>query len=156
MEKMKMESRDLFDSNIRKISDLFPEVITEAYDSEGRIKKTIDFKILKELLSGSIVEGGETYSFTWPGKKSALAAAHTPIRKTLRPSLEQSMDWEKAKNLYIEGDNLDVLKLLQECYLNRIKMIYIDPPYNTGHDFIYMDSFESSKARFEEKPRNQR
>ncbi|WP_304759676.1 site-specific DNA-methyltransferase [Faecalibaculum rodentium] len=151
MEKMKMESRDLFDSNIRKISDLFPEVITEAYDSEGRIKKTIDFKILKELLSGSIVEGGETYSFTWPGKKSALAAAHTPIRKTLRPSLEQSMDWEKAKNLYIEGDNLDVLKLLQECYLNRIKMIYIDPPYNTGHDFIYMDSFESSKARFEEK-----
>ncbi len=146
-----MESRDLFDSNIRKISDLFPEVITEAYDSEGRIKKTIDFKILKELLSGSIVEGGETYSFTWPGKKSALAAAHTPIRKTLRPSLEQSMDWEKAKNLYIEGDNLDVLKLLQECYLNRIKMIYIDPPYNTGHDFIYMDSFESSKARFEEK-----
>ena len=146
-----MESRDRFDSNIRKISDLFPEVITEAYDSEGRIKKTIDFKILKELLSGSIVEGGETYSFTWPGKKSALAAAHTPIRKTLRPSLEQSMDWEKAKNLYIEGDNLDVLKLLQECYLNRIKMIYIDPPYNTGHDFIYMDSFESSKARFEEK-----
>lgn len=146
-----MESRDLFDSNIQKISDLFPEVITEACDSEGRIRKTIDFQILKELLSGSIAEGGETYSFTWPGKKSALAAAHTPIRKTLRPSLKQSMDWEKAKNLYIEGDNLDVLKLLQECYLNRIKMIYIDPPYNTGHDFIYMDSFESSKARFEEK-----
>ena len=146
-----MESRDLFDSNIQKISDLFPEVITEACDSEGRIRKTIDFQILKELLSGSIAEGGETYSFTWPGKKSALAAAHTPIRKTLRPSLKQSMDWEKAKNLYIEGDNLDVLKLLQESYLNRIKMIYIDPPYNTGHDFIYMDSFESSKARFEEK-----
>lgn len=146
-----MESRDLFNSNVQKISDLFPEVLTESYDAEGKIRKAIDFEILKELLSGIIVEGGETYSFTWPGKKSALAAAHTPIRKTLRPSLKQSVDWKNAKNLYIEGDNLDVLKLLQESYLNRIKMIYIDPPYNTGHDFIYMDSFESSKARFEEK-----
>lgn len=140
-----MESADLFESNVTKIGELFPEALTESFNPEGNIQKAINFDILKELLSGSIAEGNEIYSFTWPGKKEALAQAHTPIRKTLRPLPEAGLDWEHARNIYIEGDNLDVLKLIQESYLNRIKMIYIDPPYNTGHDFIYKDTFESSK-----------
>lgn len=146
-----MATADLFESNVKKIGKLFPEAITESFDNEGKTRKSINFEILKELLSGSIAEGNEIYTFTWPGKKKALAQAHSPIRKTLRPLPEEGVDWEHAKNLYIEGDNLDVLKLLQESYLNRIKMIYIDPPYNTGHDFLYRDTFESSKIQFEEK-----
>ena len=145
-----MESADLFESNVTKIGELFPEALTESFNPEGNIQKAINFDILKELLSGSIAEGNEIYSFTWPGKKEALAQAHTPIRKTLRPLPEAGLDWEHARNIYIEGDNLDVLKLIQESYLNRIKMIYIDPPYNTGHDFIYKDTFESSKIHYEE------
>lgn len=145
-----MESPDLCELNVKKIAELFPEAITESIGHDGKLKKSVDFEILKELLTGNITEGNETYSFTWPGKKKALAQAHAPIRKTLRPKPEEGLDWEEAKNLYIKGDNLDVLKLLQESYLGKIKMIYIDPPYNTGHDFIYKDIFESTKNNFEE------
>ena len=126
MERLHMESPDLIEGNIEKISLLFPEIITEVKDKEGGYRKAIDFDKLKALLTHELATGKESYEFTWPGKREALAEAHQPIRKTLRPCLEESVDWEKAQNLYIEGDNLDVLKLLQESYLNKIKMIYIE------------------------------
>lgn len=149
MERLHMESPDLIEGNIEKISLLFPEIITEVKDKEGGYRKAIDFDKLKALLTQELATGKESYEFTWPGKREALAEAHQPIRKTLRPCLEESVDWEKAQNLYIEGDNLDVLKLLQESYLNKIKMIYIDPPYNTGNDFIYQDNFVNTKEEYQ-------
>ena len=111
-------------------------------DVNGKLKKGINFELLKQELSEDVIDGEECYDFTWVGKKVAIVAANTPIKKTLRPCIEESKNWENTENLYIEGDNLDILKLLQESYLNSVKMIYIDPPYNTGNDFIYKDSFK--------------
>ena len=141
MEKMRMETPDLTVANVEKIGALFPNCITETANENGELKKAINFDLLRQMLSSDVVEGDESYEFTWVGKKAAIVEANKPIRKTLRPYLEESIDWDKTENLYIEGDNLEVLKILQESYLYKIKMIYIDPPYNTGHDFIYPDSF---------------
>lgn len=150
MEKMRMESINLTEKNIEKIEALFPNVITEGLDDNGKLKKAINFALLKQLLSEDVVDGDEAYEFTWVGKKTSMVEAGKPIRKTLRPCKEESKDWDATKNLYIEGDNLDVLKLLQESYLGAIKMIYIDPPYNTGNDFIYRDKFKVSSDEYDE------
>ena len=141
MDKMRMESLDMTAQNIEKIGALFPNCITEAADENGNLRKAINFDLLKQMLSDDVVEGSEAYEFTWVGKKASIVEANRPIRKTLRPCKEESLDWDTTENLYIEGDNLEVLKLLQESYLGAVKMIYIDPPYNTGNDFIYPDSF---------------
>lgn len=141
MDKMRMESVDMTDKNIDKIGSLFPNCITEALDEDGNLKKAINFEMLQQMLSDEIAEGDEHYEFTWVGKKASIVEANKPIRRTLRPCKEESVDWNDTENLYIEGDNLEVLKLLQESYLCKVKIIYIDPPYNTGHDFVYPDSF---------------
>ena len=141
MDKMRMESIDMTAQNIEKIGALFPNCITETKDADGKPKKAINFDLLRQMLSGDVIEGDEAYEFTWVGKKAAIVEANKPIRKTLRPCKEGSVNWDSTENLYIEGDNLEVLKLLQESYLGKVKMIYIDPPYNTGHDFVYPDSF---------------
>jgi site-specific DNA-methyltransferase (type III DNA modification enzyme) len=141
MDKMRMESVDLTAQNIEKIGALFPNCITETVGADGKLKKAINFELLRQMLSGDVNEGDETYEFTWVGKKAAIVEANKPIRKTLRPDKEESVNWDTTENLYIEGDNLEVLKLLQESYLGKVKMIYIDPPYNTGNDFVYPDSF---------------
>lgn len=141
MDKMRMETPDLTTVNVEKIGALFPNCITEMTDENGKLKKAINFDLLRQMLSGDVVEGDEAYEFTWVGKKAAIVEANKPIRKTLRPCPKESVDWDTTENLYIEGDNLEVLKLLQESYLGKVKMIYIDPPYNTGHDFIYPDTF---------------
>lgn len=151
MEKLKMESINLIEKNIEKIGALFPNVITEMKDENGNLKKGINFELLKQELLEDVIDGEECYDFTWVGKKAAIVEGNKPIRKTLRPCIEESKDWENTGNLYIEGDNLDVLKLLQESYLNSIKMIYIDPPYNTGNDFIYKDNFTVSKVEYKEQ-----
>lgn len=134
-----MESANLTDMNIDKIAALFPNCITETTDENGKLKKAINFDTLRSMLSEDIAEGNEVYELTWVGKKAAIAEANRPIRKTLRPCVEESVNWDTTENLYIEGDNLEVLKLLQENYLNKVKMIYIDPPYNTGNDFVYQE-----------------
>ena len=144
MDKMRMESVDMTAQNIDKIGSMFPNCITETIDENGKPKKAINFELLKQMLSDEVIDGEEAYEFTWVGKKAAIVEAHKPIRKTLRPCKEESKEWDKTENLYIEGDNLEVLKLLQESYLNKVKMIYIDPPYNTGNDFIYNDDFKMS------------
>jgi len=141
MDKMKFETPDMVEGNIEKIGALFPNCITETTDENGKLKKAINFDLLRQMLSKDVVEGDEAYEFTWVGKKAAIVEANKPIRKTLRPCPEESVDWDTTENLYIEGDNLEVLKLLQESYLGKVKMIYIDPPYNTGNDFIYRDDF---------------
>lgn len=143
-DKMRMESVDMTAQNIDKIGSMFPNCITETIDENGKPKKAINFELLKQMLSDEVIDGEEAYEFTWVGKKAAIVEAHKPIRKTLRPCKEESKEWDKTENLYIEGDNLEVLKLLQESYLNKVKMIYIDPPYNTGNDFIYNDDFKMS------------
>ena len=126
MEKMKMESVDMTAQNIEKIEALFPNCITEAVGANGKLKKAINFDVLRQMLSPDVVEGDEAYEFTWVGKKAAIVEANKPTRKTLRPCPEESVDWDTTENLYIEGDNLEVLKLLQESYLGKVKMIYID------------------------------
>ena len=141
MEKLKMESIDMTQKNVEKIGALFPNCITETRNENGELKKAVNFEMLKQMLSPEILEGDEAYEFTWVGKKASVLEANKPIRKTLRPCPEESVNWDSTENLYIEGDNLEVLKLLQESYLGKIKMIYIDPPYNTGKDFVYPDSF---------------
>jgi len=151
MDKMRMESVDMTMQNMEKIEKLFPECITETKDANGNLHKAINFEILRQLLSPEVLEGDEAYEFTWVGKKASIVEANKPIRKTLRPCKAESVDWDKTENLYIEGDNLDVLKLLQESYLGKVKMIYIDPPYNTGHDFIYNDHFEMDKQEYAEQ-----
>lgn len=151
MDKMRMESVDMTAQNIDKIGALFPNCITETADENGNLKKAINFELLKQMLSGDIIEGDEAYEFTWVGKKAAILEANKPIRKTLRPCKEDSVDWDTTENLYIEGDNLEVLKLLQESYLGKVKMIYIDPPYNTGNDFIYRDDFARSSYEYVEE-----
>ncbi len=145
MDHMKFESPDMVQGNIEKIEALFPNCVTETRGEDGRLKKAVNFDLLRQMLSGEVAEGDEAYELTWVGKKAAIVEANKPIRKTLRPCPEESVNWDTTENLYIEGDNLEVLKLLQESYLGKIKMVYIDPPYNTGADFIYHDDF-SQKA----------
>lgn len=150
MEKMRMESVDMTEKNIEKIESLFPNCITESRDENGKLKKAINFEVLKQMLSDEIIDGNEAYEFTWVGKKAAIVEANKPIRKTLRPCVEESVNWNSTENLYIEGDNLDVLKLLQESYLGKIKLIYIDPPYNTGSDnFVYPDNYIMDESEYE-------
>lgn len=151
MDKMRMESVDMTAQNIDKIGALFPNCITETMGEDGKMKKAINFDLLRQMLSGDVLEGDEAYEFTWVGKKAAIVEANKPIRKTLRPCKEDSVNWDTTENLYIEGDNLEVLKLLQESYLGKVKMIYIDPPYNTGSDFIYQDDFHVSSVEYEEQ-----
>ncbi len=152
MDKLKMSTPDLTDINIEKIGALFPNVITEARDEKGTVIKSIDFDLLKQTLSKNLVEDdNERYRLDWPGKKASLLKANTPITKTLRPCRDESVNFDTTENLYIEGDNFEVLKILQESYLNKVKMIYIDPPYNTGNDFIYKDNFAKSKDEYEEE-----
>ena len=142
MEHLKMHTINKVDENVSKIAALFPNCVTEAKDENGEITHKIDFDMLKQELSHSLVEGREErYQFTWPDKRQAILTANAPINKTLRPCREESVNFDETENLYIEGDNLEVLKLLQETYLGKIKMIYIDPPYNTGNDFVYNDDF---------------
>lgn len=148
MEKMRMESVDLTTNNIEKIEKLFPNCITESTDENGKLKKAINFELLKQMLSSDVIEGNEAYEFTWVGKKASIVEANKHIRKTLRPCIDESVEWDKTENLYIEGDNLEVLKLFQESYLSKIKMIYIDPPYNTGNDFIYNDNFKIGREEY--------
>ena len=149
MDKLKMHSVNKVDENIAKIGALFPNCLTERKNEDGEVEYAIDFDMLKQELSSVIVEGNEErYQFTWPDKKKSILLANAPIAKTLRPCREESVDFDTTENLYIEGDNLDVLKLLQETYLGKIKMIYIDPPYNTGHDFVYEDDFAISTAEY--------
>ncbi|HIE0187972.1 TPA: site-specific DNA-methyltransferase [Acinetobacter baumannii] len=151
MDKLKMHSPNLVDANIEKIAALFPNCITETKDENGELKKAVDFDLLKQELSQILVEGEqERYRLDWVGKKEAILTANAPIAKTLRPCREESVNFDKTENLFIEGDNLEALKLLQENYLGKVKMIYIDPPYNTGNDFIYEDDFaESTNVFFE-------
>jgi adenine-specific DNA-methyltransferase len=152
MKKLTMKSVDQIQKNIEKIAELFPNVITETRDENGKLKRAVDFDLLKQELSDILVEGDkERYQLTWPGKKQAILNANTPIDKTLRPVKEDSVNWDTTQNLYIEGDNLEVLKFLQESYLNKIKCIYIDPPYNTGKDFIYKDDFRSPTDEYLEE-----
>lgn len=149
-----MESIDLIAQNIDKIGQLFPNCITEMLDEEKSTpekkvyKKAVNFELLKQMLSDDVIDGDEAYEFTWVGKKASIVEANKPIRKTLRPCKDESVDWDNTENLYIEGDNLEVLKLLQESYLDKVKMIYIDPPYNTGNDFIYNDDFKIDNEEY--------
>ena len=151
MNHMKFESPDMTAQNIDRIAALFPNCVTEAADGHGGIKRAVNFELLKQMLSPDVVDGDERYEFTWVGKKAAIVEANKPIRKTLRPCMEESKDWDTTENLYIEGDNLEVLKLLQESYLGKVKIIYIDPPYNTGNDFIYADDFMRSQEEENEQ-----
>jgi len=148
-EKLKMHSPDLVMSNIERIAELFPNCVTEAAGTDGRITRKIDFDLLRQELSDEIVEGPlERYHLNWPGKREAMLAANAPIAKTLRPCREESVDFDTTQNLFIEGDNLEALKLLQETYLGKVKMIYIDPPYNTGNDYVYNDKFADDAADY--------
>ena len=149
IKKLDLGGRDLLGADLDKFARLFPDLITEERDETGRLKKAIDFEKFKARFSADIIsEGKERYEFTWPGKRAAMAEANAPIKKTLRPVVEDSQNWDETENLYIEGDNLEVLKLLQESYLGKIKMIYIDPPYNTGNDFVYNDSYEIDPEKY--------
>ena len=149
MDKLKMHSVNKVDENIAKIGALFPNCLTERKNENGEVERAIDFDMLKQELSAVVVEGNEErYQFTWPDKKKSILLANAPIAKTLRPCREESVDFDNTENLYIEGDNLDVLKPLQETYLGKIKMIYIDPPYNTGNDFVYNDDFAESTDEY--------
>ncbi|WP_345858135.1 site-specific DNA-methyltransferase [Shewanella algae] len=152
MDKLKMHSPNLVDQNIDKLAQLFPNCITETKGDDGKLRKAIDFDQLKQELSRNIVEGPqERYQLNWPGKREALLTANAPIAKTLRPCREESVNFDTTENLFIEGDNLDALKLLQETYLGKVKMIYIDPPYNTGNDFIYADDFAEDVDSYVER-----
>ena len=151
MEKLKMKSLDVIGTNIDKIAQLFPNCVTEHLGKDGKVELGIDFEKLKAELSNEIIEeGAERYQFTWPDKRKANQLANIPTTMTLRPCREESVDFENTENLYIEGDNLDVLKVLRETYLGKVKMIYIDPPYNTGNDFVYNDDFAQGKDDFEQ------
>ena len=150
MDKLKMMSRDVVGGNVQKIAALFPQCVTERLDKEGKPELAIDFDKLRAELSNEVLdEGEERYQFTWPDKRAASRLANTPTTQTLRPCREESVDFDNTQNLYIEGDNLDVLKVLRETYLGKVKMIYIDPPYNTGNDFVYNDDFAQGKGDFE-------
>ena len=149
MEKLKMQTANIDDENYRKLAELFPNAVTEAIDENGEVVRAIDKDVLMQEISCKVVDGNEErYQFTWPDKKKSVLLANAPINKTLRPCREESVDFDNTENLYIEGDNLEVLKLLQETYLGKIKMIYIDPPYNTGNDFVYEDDFAQSTDEY--------
>lgn len=149
MKHLNMQSMDKVAANVAKIRELFPNCVTERINAEGKLEHAIDFDMLKQELSDHVVDGlQERYQFTWPEKRRAILAANAPINKTLRPCREESVDFDNTENLYIEGDNLEVLKLLQETYLGKVKMIYIDPPYNTGRDFVYNDNFRQSAQEY--------
>ena len=151
MDKLEFETPDMVTENIDKIAALFPTAITEMRGEDGEIKRGVNFEVLKQLLSRDVADGDECYEFTWVGKKAAMAEAARPITKTLRPVKADSRDWDTTENLYIEGDNLEVLKILQESYLGKVKMIYIDPPYNTGNDgFVYPDDFSVSPDEYDD------
>ena len=150
-----MQTHNIVDENIRRIGELFPNCLTERLDENGKPEVAIDFDQLRQELSKDIVEGPEErYQFTWPDKRNAISLANAPTTDTLRPCREESVDFDNTQNLYIEGDNLEVLKLLRENYLGKVKMIYIDPPYNTGNDFVYNDSFRTESLEFRAKSGN--
>ena len=149
MDKLKMHTPNKADENFKKLAELFPNAVTETIDENGEVVRAIDKDVLMQEISCTVVDGNEErYQFTWPDKKKSVLLANAPINKTLRPCREESVDFDTTENLYIEGDNLEVLKLLQETYLGKIKMIYIDPPYNTGHDFVYGDDFSQSTGEY--------
>ncbi|MCP1314233.1 MULTISPECIES: site-specific DNA-methyltransferase [unclassified Halomonas] len=152
MDKLKMHSPNLTETNIAKLAELFPSCVTEARDEQGRVKQAIDFDQLRQELSDHIVEGPqERYHLNWPGKRGALLAANAPTAKTLRPCNKKSIDFSRTKNIFVEGDNLEALRLFQETYLSKVKVIYIDPPYNTGKEFVYNDNFSSSSEDYLKK-----
>ena len=151
MNKPKFESPDVTAQNIDRIAALFPNCITESPDGHGGIRRAVNFELLKQMLSPDVTDGGEAYEFSWVGKRAAIVEANRPIRKTLRPCMAESRDWDTTENLYIEGDNLEVLKLLQESYLGKVRMIYIDPPYNTGRNYIYRNDFSLDKEEYDEQ-----
>ena len=151
LEKLTLTSKDVFTDNISKIGQLFPEVLTEKRDEYGKLRPAIDFEKLKQFLSEEIVDGRESYEFTWVGKREAIAEVGRLTTKTLRPDLDESVDFENSENVFITGDNLEVLKILQESYLGKIDMIYIDPPYNTGKDFVYSDKFQKTDEELKEE-----
>lgn len=149
MDKLKMQTVNKADENFKKLADMFPNAVTEAKDENGEVVRAIDKDVLMQEINTKVVDGNEErYQFTWPDKKKSVLLANAPINKTLRPCREESVDFDNTENLYIEGDNLEVLKLLQETYLGKIKMIYIDPPYNTGGDFVYDDDFVQNTAEY--------
>lgn len=149
MDKLKMQTANKADENFKKLAEMFPNAVTETIDENGEVVRAIDKDVLMQEISCKVVEGNEErYQFTWPDKKKSVLLANAPINKTLRPCREESVDFDNTENLYIEGDNLEVLKLLQETYLGKIKMIYIDPPYNTGNDFVYEDDFAISMSEY--------
>ena len=149
MDKLKMHTPNRADDNFKKLAALFPNAVTETINENGEVVRAIDKDVLMQEISCTVVEGKEErYQFTWPDKKKSMLLANAPISKTLRPCREESVDFDSTENLYIEGDNLEVLKLLQETYLGKIKMIYIDPPYNTGNDFLYEDDFAQSTGEY--------
>lgn len=152
MDKLKMYSPDNVGKNIEKLMAAFPQCVAEAFDKDGKICRKVDWDLLQQELSNTLVEGNqERYTLSWPGKREAMLLANSPVAKTLRPCRGESVDFDNTKNLYIEGDNLDVLKLLQENYLGKVKMIYIDPPYNTGNDFVYEDDFSEDSESYLKK-----
>lgn len=149
MDKLKMQTANKADENFKKLAAMFPNAITETIDENGEVVRAIDKDVLMQEISCKVVDGSEErYQFTWPDKKKSVLLANAPINKTLRPCREESVDFDNTENFYIEGDNLEVLKLLQETYLGKIKMIYIDPPYNTGNDFVYADDFAQSTDEY--------
>ena len=150
MDKLRMQSTNGVQENIVKIQSLFPDCVTETIDERtGELVRKVDFEKLQQNLSAVVISGREErYQFTWPDKKKASLLANSPINAALRPCREESVDFDNTQNLYIEGDNLDVLKCLKETYLHKVKMIYIDPPYNTGNDFVYEDDFAESSAEY--------
>lgn len=149
MDKLKMQTANKADENFKKLAEMFPNVVTETIDENGEVVRAIDKDVLMQEINTKVVDGKEErYQFTWPDKKKSVLLANAPISKTLRPCREESVDFDNTENLYIEGDNLEVLKLLQETYLGKIKMIYIDPPYNTGNDFVYEDDFAQSTDEY--------
>lgn len=149
MDKLKMQTANKADENFKKLAEMFPNAVTESIDENGEVVRAIDKDVLMQEISCKVVDGNEErYQFTWPDKKKSVLLANAPINKTLRPCREESVDFDNTENLYIEGDNLEVLKLLQETYLGKIKMIYIDPPYNTGNDFVYEDDYSMDNAEF--------
>ena len=150
MEKLKMQTADMAERNVELLGQMFPNCLTETINADGKLVRAIDFDKLRQELACEVVEGAEErYQFTWPDKRAAIRLANAPTNKTLRPCREESVDFDNTEHLYIEGDNLEVLKLLRENYLGKVKMIYIDPPYNTGNDFVYNDDFAQSQAEFE-------
>ena len=150
MEKLELSTPDITQENIDRIAELFPDVVTESLNDDGNLIRTIDFNALRQNLSGAIVDGPrERYQFTWPGKQAAKLEARKPCDKTMRPVRGESVNWDETENLYIEGDNLEALKIMRETYAGKVKLIYIDPPYNTGHDFIYDDDFAQTRAEYE-------